>query len=129
MFLFYAVWSSWINGTCYHDLHGTDDLSIRVFTFAQMFAVALMAVHAADVPGEGATGLRHRICGERLLARVALVPHRGTRPRPPLRLSALLHRLPDSASLFAVSVWVEPPLTYWLWAMALLSEGIGYLLL
>lgn len=35
IFLFYAVWSSWINGTLYHDLHSTDDLSIRVFTFAR----------------------------------------------------------------------------------------------
>jgi low temperature requirement protein LtrA len=56
VFLFYAVWSSWINGTLYHDLHGVNDLSTRVFTFAQMLAVAVMAVHAGDVPGAGADG-------------------------------------------------------------------------
>jgi low temperature requirement protein LtrA len=27
VFPFYAVWSSGINGTLYHDLHGPDDLS------------------------------------------------------------------------------------------------------
>jgi low temperature requirement protein LtrA len=31
-----------------------------------------------------------------------------------------------SAILFATSVVVDPPLTYWLWAIALLSEGVGY---
>jgi low temperature requirement protein LtrA len=28
VFLFYAVWSSWINGTLYYDLHGTNDVSV-----------------------------------------------------------------------------------------------------
>src|SRR4029453_7315102 len=36
VFLFYAVWSSWLNGTLYHDLHTTNDVSVRVFTFGQM---------------------------------------------------------------------------------------------
>ncbi len=37
--LFYAVWSSSLNGTLYYDLHGTNDVSVRVFTFLQMLAV------------------------------------------------------------------------------------------
>ena len=56
VFLFYAVWSSWLNGTLYHDLHTTNDLSVRVFTFGQMLAVAVMAVFIGDIPGEGSTG-------------------------------------------------------------------------
>ena len=60
VFLFYAVWSSWINGTLYYDLHSTNDVSVRVFTFAQMLAVAVMAVYVGDVPGDGAAGFaRH----------------------------------------------------------------------
>jgi low temperature requirement protein LtrA len=55
-FLFYAVWSSWINGTLYYDLHGTNDVSVRLFTFLQMLAVAVMAVFVRDVPGDGAHG-------------------------------------------------------------------------
>jgi hypothetical protein len=30
VFLFFAVWSSWSNGTWYHDLHATNDVSARV---------------------------------------------------------------------------------------------------
>ena len=56
VFLFYAVWSSWLNGTLYHDLHTTNDVSVRVFTFAQMLAVSVMAVFIGDIPGEGSTG-------------------------------------------------------------------------
>jgi low temperature requirement protein LtrA len=56
--LFYAVWSSWINGTLYYDLHGTNDVSVRMFTFLQMLAVAVMAVFVRDVPGDGAPGSR-----------------------------------------------------------------------
>ncbi|MDP9495680.1 MAG: low temperature requirement protein A, partial [Actinomycetota bacterium] len=56
VFLFYAVWSSWINGTFYYDLHGTDDVSVRVFTFTQMLTVAVMAVFAGSVPGSGSEG-------------------------------------------------------------------------
>ena len=56
VFLFYAVWSSWLNGTLYHDLHTTNDVSVRVFTFGQMLAVAVMAVFIGDIPGDGSTG-------------------------------------------------------------------------
>ncbi len=56
-FLFFVVWSSWLNGTLYYDLHGTNDVSVRVFTFLQMMTVAVMAVFAGDVPGLGVGGL------------------------------------------------------------------------
>jgi low temperature requirement protein LtrA len=126
VFLFYAVWSSWINGTYYHDLHTTNDLSIRVFTFAQMLAVALMAVHAADVPGEGASGFAVGYAANTFLL-VALWSRTGLHDpdhRPasvPYSFAYLI-----SAILFAVSVVVDPPIIYWMWAAALLSEGIGY---
>jgi len=31
--LFVIVWWSWLNGTNYHELHGNNDVSTRVFTF------------------------------------------------------------------------------------------------
>jgi low temperature requirement protein LtrA len=126
VFLFYAVWSSWINGTYYHDLHTTNDLSIRVFTFAQMLAVALMAVHAADVPGEGTTGFALGYAANTLLL-VALWFRTGLHDpdhRPasvPYSIAYLV-----SATLFAASVAVDPPLTYWMWALGLVCEGLGY---
>lgn len=48
---FYAVWSSRSNGTLYYDLHGTNDVSVRVFTFTQMLAVAVMAINPRGAGG------------------------------------------------------------------------------
>lgn len=126
VFLFYAVWSSWINGTYYHDLHTTDDLSIRVFTFAQMLAVGLMAVHAGDVPGGGTTGFAIGYAANTLL--LVVLWFRTGLHDPDHRAASLPYSLAYlvSAILFSVSVVLEPPLVYWLWATALLSEGIGY---
>jgi low temperature requirement protein LtrA len=55
-FLFVLVWLAWINGTMYHDLHGQNDVRTRIFTFAQMFTVAAMAVFARAAFGAGSIG-------------------------------------------------------------------------
>lgn len=126
VFLFYAVWSSWINGTLYHDLHSTNDLSIRVFTFAQMLAVALMAVHAGDVPGEGSDGFAIGYAANTAILVVLWFRTGAHDPnhRPasvPYSIAYLF-----SAMLFATSVLVEAPLQYWIWALALLVELGGF---
>jgi low temperature requirement protein LtrA len=126
VFLFYGVWSSWINGTLYHDLHGTDDVSARVFTFAQMLAVAVMAVYIGDVPGEGATGFALAYAANTLIL-VVLWFRTGLHDpahRPgsvPYSIGYLI-----AAVLFAVSAGVEGPGVYWLWAAALLAEVAGF---
>jgi low temperature requirement protein LtrA len=125
VFLFYAVWSSWINGTLYHDLHGIDDLSTRVFTFAQMLAVGVMAVHIGDVPGEGTAGFALAYAANSFLLVVLWfrtgVHDPSHRPASvPYSIAYLI-----SAALFALSVLVDPPTTYWLWATALVIEVAG----
>jgi low temperature requirement protein LtrA len=124
--LFYAVWSSWINGTLYHDLHGTDDLSIRVFTFAQMLAVALMAVHAGDVPGEGADGFAIGYALNTLI--LVFLWFRTGAHDPHHRAASVPYSIAYllSAVLFGASVFVEPPISYWMWAIALLVELGGF---
>ncbi|MCP3997722.1 MAG: low temperature requirement protein A [bacterium] len=54
--LFAMVWIGWFNGTTYHDAHGRGDARTRMFTFAQMFATAAMAVFAGTAAGSGGTG-------------------------------------------------------------------------
>jgi len=55
-FLFLFVWWAWLNGSLYHEMHGNNDLRQRVFTFAQMFPVASMAVFAHDALNTGFVG-------------------------------------------------------------------------
>jgi low temperature requirement protein LtrA len=125
VFLFYAVWSSWINGTLYHDLHGVNDLSTRVFTFAQMLAVAVMAVHAGDVPGTGADGFALGYAANSLL--LVILWFRTGVHDPNHRPASVPYSIAylGSTALFAVSVLIDPPTSYWLWAIGLTLELVG----
>ena len=124
-FLFYAVWSSWTNGTLYHDLHGTDDVSARVLTFGQMLAVAVMAAFVAEVPGRGSAGFAFGFAANTLLL-VVLWFRTGLHDpthRPasvPYSLAYLI-----AAALFASSAAVDGEARYWMWALALLIEIAG----
>ena len=127
VFLFYAVWSSWINGTLYYDLHGTNDVSVRVFTFLQMLAVAVMAVYVGEVPGDGASGFALGFAANTFVLVVLWFrtgwhdPHHraGSVPYSAAYLVA--------AGIFVTSAVTDPPLIYWLWGVALLAELVGQL--
>ncbi len=54
--LFCLVWYAWLNGTLYHDLHGSDDGRSRLYMFVQMSLIAFLSVyagHAADDADDG----------------------------------------------------------------------------
>jgi low temperature requirement protein LtrA len=123
--LFYAVWSSWINGTLYYDLHGTDDVSVRVFTFAQMLTVALMGVYVGDVPGNGSTGFA--VAYALNVALLAVIWFRtglhDPSHRPASNPYSAAYLL--AALIFAASVLAEPPARYWMWGLGLLIEVAG----
>jgi low temperature requirement protein LtrA len=46
--LFALMFWSWVNGSQYYDLHGSDGIRTRVFTFWQMLAVSAVAI---SIPG------------------------------------------------------------------------------
>ena len=128
VFLFYAVWSSWLNGTLYYDLHTTNDVSVRIFTFAQMLAVAVMAVFIGQVPGDGTSGFALAYAANTLIL-VALWFRTGLHDpshRPgsvPYSTGYLV-----STVLFALSAVFDGPVVYWLWAVALASQVIGWVI-
>jgi low temperature requirement protein LtrA len=125
VFLFYAVWSSWINGTLYHDLHSTDDVSVRVFTFAQMLAVTVMAVFAANVPGAGSQGFAIGYAVNTLV--LVVLWFRTGLHDPAHRPASIPYSAAYilSAALFAGSAAVAEPARYWMWAVGLVIEVAG----
>jgi low temperature requirement protein LtrA len=125
VFLFYAVWSSWINGTLYHDLHTTNDVSVRVFTFGQMLAVTLMAVFVGRVPGEGAEGFALAYAANNVL--LVMLWFRTGLHDPSHRPASMPYSTAYflSATLFVVSAVFETPTRYWLWAGGLVVEAVG----
>lgn len=126
VFLFYAVWSSWINGSFYYDLHGTDDVSVRVFTFTQMLTVAVMAVFAGSVPGSGSDGFAIAYGFNSLLLaimwfRTGLHDPSHRPASNPYSAGYLL-----GAAIFMASALVDGPVRYWMWAAALFIESAAY---
>ncbi|HEX5901501.1 MAG TPA: low temperature requirement protein A [Actinomycetota bacterium] len=128
VFLFYAVWSSWLNGTLYYDLHTTNDVGVRVFTFAQMLTVAVMGAFIGDVPGEGTDGFALAYAANTLL--LVILWFRTGLHDPAHRPGSVPYSIGYlvAAVLFAVSVAFEGSTTYWLWAIALASEVLGFVI-
>jgi low temperature requirement protein LtrA len=128
VFLFFAIWQSWINGTLYHDLHGTNDVSTRVFTFAQMLAVAVMAGYIGDVPGDGSTGFALAYAANTLV--LVILWFRTGLSDPAHRPASIPYSTAYliAAGLFAASATVEEPARYWLWAAGLLAEIAGFVI-
>lgn len=123
--LFYAVWSSWLNGTFYHDAHGTDDLSIRVLTFGLMITVAVMAVFAGTVPGDGAAGFAIGYAANSVFLAVMLF-RTGYHDREQRRSSSpMVAAYSIGAVVFFTSAFVPARMSYSLWVVALLIEAVG----
>lgn len=54
--VFGLIWLAWMNGSLHHELHGRNDGRSRLYVFAQMLLLAVLAVftgHAADGDGRG----------------------------------------------------------------------------
>ena len=49
LLLFSLVFWSWVNGSQYYDLHGSDGIRTRLYTFLQMLAITAIAITLEDV--------------------------------------------------------------------------------
>lgn len=123
--LLFAVWTSWLNGSYYHDAHGTDDLSIRILTFSLMITVAVMAVFAGDIPGEGASGfaLAYAANSALLAAMWFRAGYHDVDHRPNSTPGVVAYAI--ATGLFVVSAFTAEPAIYWIWAVALIIETLG----
>ncbi len=54
--IFGLIWIAWVNGTLYYELHGREDGRTRVFVFAQMLILVLLAVYTEDAAGADGRG-------------------------------------------------------------------------
>jgi low temperature requirement protein LtrA len=51
LFFFSLIFWSWVNGSLYHDIHGSENVRTRFFTLLQMLAVAAVAITFPDLAG------------------------------------------------------------------------------
>lgn len=120
IFLFAIVFWSWLNGTTYHEYHGNNDIRTRIFTFLQMFAVAGMAVFAHSAMAEGSRGFAFfygvfQVILGYLWWRLAVHDPEHHRAN---RFYVIFFSL--STLLFFISIFVDTPLRFYLWGVAVL---------
>jgi low temperature requirement protein LtrA len=117
--LFVAVWWAWVGYTFYADRFDTDDPPHRVLMIVGMFMVAVLAsVIPGAFHGETAS-FALAYAGVRVV--VVLLNARAWWHLPAARplLNVYIPAFTVSIAIFLVSVAVEPPFRYWLWAVAL----------
>jgi low temperature requirement protein LtrA len=54
--VFGLIWTAWVNGSLYLELHGREDGRTRTIVFVQMGVLVLLAVFTADAADEGGRG-------------------------------------------------------------------------
>ena len=118
--LFIPVWWIWIGMTFYNERFETYDLSFRVFTLLQLFAVAGMAASAEYGLGKTATGFALAYALGRVI--ITLMWWRAGRHNPHLRpvTDVFVAGFTVSIVLWVVSVFVPGP-----WALPLRGLGLA----
>ena len=118
-FLFTMVWWVWANGTMYHDLHGSDDIRTRFFTFLQMIAVGAMAAFAHHAIGE--TSIPFALSYAALHAILTYLWWSSGRHNPEHRVLSTPWAITFSFTtlLILISVFVPEPYRYWLWGASI----------
>jgi len=117
--LFVPVWWAWVGYTFYADRFDTDDPPHRVLMITGMFAVgALASVIPSAFDGETRS---FAIAYAFVRAITVVLNARAWWHLPAARplLNVYIPAFSVSVALFLVSVAVEPPARYWLWAVAL----------
>ncbi len=119
LFLFIPAWWIWIGVTYYNDRFETDGLENRVFTFLLMIPVSGLAIFGHHMPGDFSLGYGLCYMAARLLIVVlwtrAAVHEKRFRPVGRILIAGYA----VSILIFISSLWVDAPLRFGLWAIAL----------
>ena len=120
--LFVPVWWAWAGFTFYANRFDTDDLVYRLLTLAAMFAVAALAANVPGVPTGASTGFAISYVGVRAV--LILLYARALRYVEPARPLARLYLSFFGAAIvvWLISLAVDPPGRYGVWAVALALE-------
>lgn len=128
--LFVLTWVGWYNGSLLHDAHGRADVRNRLMTFLQMFAIAAMAVFAADTGADAGRGFA--VCYTVFLAilvwqwvGVARLERDDPVYGPITRSYAIAITL--MTVWIAVSAFATPEVRMWMWGAFVIVFVVGML--
>lgn len=120
--LYVPIWYAWVGYVIYTDRFGTDDLSDRLFTLAQIAAILVLAVRAHDALERGAPGYAIAYGAFRLIlaVRYVLAAHFVPRVRRQAWAEAMGFGL--AGALWIASADVPSPTRFILWALGFLVD-------
>ncbi len=122
LFLFIPCWWTWVGGTIYNERFEADDVSHRLFVFAQMVPVLGLAVNVQGAFGDRAVQFAISYVASRLIL-IALYVRAGYHePRARPLTYRYITGFSASAVLWTVSIFVPGPGRYWLWAVGMLID-------
>jgi low temperature requirement protein LtrA len=126
--LFTAVWWSWMSSTLYANRFDHDDVLFRSIKLAGMLAVVGMAASVAEATGKHATAfvLSYVAIRVLLLVQYARAHRHVEAARDGIRIYLL--GTGAGAALWLVSLAVEGPVRYGLWALGLVVDAAAPLL-
>ena len=115
--LFIPLWWAWASYTFYADRYDTNDLGQRVLAVIQMIAIAIMAVRISGDKGDSTRAFAVAnvmawlpLIGMYIRARRHV---EGTRDL----VTGYIRGFSIATAIWAISIFVEPPLRYILWAI------------
>jgi low temperature requirement protein LtrA len=121
-FLFFLIWWAWLGHTLYSTRFDTDDPIQRALTLVQMFMVAVMAANAGEaLDSRSAAGF-----GAAYAAMRVVLVLQYARARSVERSRRLTTRYAAgfglAATLWLVAAFLDAPVRFWIWGIALLVE-------
>jgi len=123
--LFVAIWMSWVGFTLYANRFDTDDVVFRIAKLAATLAIAGCAASAAAATGNLSVPFALSFLAGRLI--LLFLHARAWRHIPDARPTINVYLLTTAISsvLWAVSLAVDGPARYWLWAAAVAVDAVG----
>jgi low temperature requirement protein LtrA len=121
-FLFFLIWWAWLGHTMYSTRFENDDLTQRLLTFIQIFAVAVMAANArATLGSEDSAGF---VAAYALMRVILSLQYLRARKIPETHRLAIIYAsgIGAAALLWIASATVPAPARFWIWSVALLVE-------
>lgn len=127
MVVFGLIWTAWVNGSLYHEIHGRDDGRHRTYILIQMYLLVVLAVFTPEATGE--RGPAFALTYAALTTVVALqwfaVWRRDTVASFRRSAGQFLIGISVFVAIILVSAFVSEDVRLGMWAFAVLVIGFG----
>lgn len=127
--MFSLVWNAWLNGSLYHELHSREDGRHRIYIFAQMYLLLVLAVLAGEATGERgpAFAITYAVLLLLISYQWSVVSRLDTVDRFRRMSRSYILMLLASAAVVLASAFVGSELRLWLWGAVAAGNVVVFL--